>query len=126
MNVHWVRCQDNTWCRFNSVNLDHVHFNGLYGICIIWYWNDKGIPTTVRVGKGIIRDELKKNREYLKNEKNIGLYATWTTLPNHLLDGVENYLIGQLQPTHDFTSFRKFFESIPVNLPWEMLTNSPV
>lgn len=125
MNVHWIRCQDNTWCRFHSVNLDHVHFDGLYGIYIIWYWNDNGIPTAVKVGKGIIRDELKKNREYLKNEKNIGLYATWTTLPNHLLNGVENYLIGQLQPAHNIT-FKRFIESTPVNLPWEILTNSPV
>ena len=119
MKVYWIRCQNNTWCPLNTVNLRLDRFDNLRGIYIIWYQDNLGNPRTVRVGQGFIRERLTAHRSdpQIQAYASQNLYVTWTNIPPHVLDGVERYLgetliplVGYLFPTTE--------PPIPVNLPW--------
>ncbi len=116
MTVYWIRCQNDSWCLLNTVNLSHNHFNNLRGVYIIWHGGIQ--PQTVRVGQGFIRDRLTAHRTdpQVQTYANQTLYVTWTSLPLHLLDGVEAYLAANLNPKENY----RFPTATPisVNLPW--------
>lgn len=116
MNVYWVRCQNNTWCQLDTLNLNHNHFNNLRGVYIIWYWDSQGKPKAVKVGQGFIRERLAANRNDSQIQAYKGLYVTWVSLPPHLLDGVERYLGNTLQPIVGYLFPN--VQPISVNLPW--------
>ena len=119
MNVYWIRCQNNTWCPLNMVNLKPKRFDNLRGIYIIWYWDSPGNPRTVKVGQGFIRERLTAHRadSQIQAHASQNLYVTWTNIPPHLLDGVERYLGETLDPLVGYL-FPKTDPPIPVNLPW--------
>ena len=118
MNVYWIRCQNNSWCPLNTLNLNHNHFDNLRGVYIIWYWDDHDNPRTVKVGQGFIRDRLAAHRHDSKIQANPSrtLYVTWANLPPHLLDGVEGYLGTTLTPVANYAF--PTAKPITVNLPW--------
>ena len=51
MILNWIKCTGDVWCKLNSINLDHEHFNGKNGIYIIWHGGSES--KVVYVGKGI-------------------------------------------------------------------------
>ena len=116
MNVNWNKCQDNTWCELNNVNLSHNHFDNMIGVYIIWHGGNN--PRTVRVGQGFIKDRLEAHRSDSEVQAyvHLGLYVTWAHVQANYLDGVEVFLAESLNPLvgQRFPDARP----IPVNLPW--------
>ena len=121
----WIKC-GSTWCELKTVNLEAVTTRGVY---VIWHGSQSPsglglfsapttIPRVVRVGKGDIATRLKAHRgrgsdiaAYLLHT----LYATWASVPEAQLDGVERFLadtyhplVGERHPDVD---------PIPVTLP---------
>ena len=116
MQLSWIKCEGDTWCKFLTVNLDHPHFHGLEGVYIIWHGGQHS--ATVYVGQGEVAARLKDHR----NDKDIlryspqGLFVTWTRVDRTSRDGVERYLANRLAPkvgTHHPQA-----APITVNLPW--------
>jgi hypothetical protein len=116
MTLLWNKCQGNSWCGLNSVDLDHSHFDGMEGVYIIWYGGSN--PATVRVGQGIIRDRLRAHRNdtAIQAYSAKGLYVTWAAVEARYRDGVEAYLAAKLMPLvgERFPQRRP----VQVNLPW--------
>lgn len=116
MDIQWIRCQNHAWCSLNAVDLAHRHFIDLKGIYIIWY--EQGHTVPVRIGQGFIADRLKVHRvdSEVQAFSSMGLLATWASVEDLLLDGVEAYLGSVLMPKVG----TRFPDAIPikVNLPW--------
>lgn len=114
MNIFWCKCMLQSRCRLTILNLNNDHFNNLIGVYVIWYGNDT--KNVVRVGKGIIRDELIKSKS---DEKVLAygpdLFVTWAEVPEASLDGVEAFLCKELNPI--LTQTIKCSELITVKLP---------
>jgi hypothetical protein len=116
IDVNWVKCQGEVWCPLSTVNLDHVHFNTMNGVYVIWHAGSE--PATVYVGKGFIRERLMsgKNDHNIQTFATLGLYVTWASVPPESIDGVVSYLSQRLQP-----KVRETYPDIvpiEVNLPW--------
>lgn len=116
MNVHWNRCHGDIWCKLNGVNLSDKHFENMTGVYVIWHGGNT--PRTVRVGQGYIKDRIAAHRldSEVQAYKQHGLFVTWASIQEHLLDGVEAYLAQQLNPLVG----NRFPNVSPtaVNLPW--------
>lgn len=116
MQITWNKCQGDTWCPLNTVDLTHNHFDGLEGVYIIWHGGQN--PRTIRVGQGGIRDRLNSHREDqdIQAYSGLGLFATWARMSASSCDGVEAYLASQLNPLVG----ERFPDVTPivVNLPW--------
>lgn len=118
MQLNWMKCQGDVWCKLNSVNLDHVHFNDLHGVYIIWHGGTA--PAVVYVGQGNIKeriDEHRRNKEIQQFEY-LGLYVTWATVPKEYYDGVESYLADTWSPKVG-VNHPQIIRRIKVNSPWE-------
>jgi hypothetical protein len=114
MNVLWIKCILQSRCRLSLINLNNEHFDNLTGVYVIWCRD--GLNNTVKVGKGIIRDELFK----IKNDKSLlqygpDLFATWAEIPRDSLEGVEAFLCGKLHPA--VSNGIKCLDLVDVNLP---------
>ena len=48
LTIEWIKCQNNIWCNFDNLNLEHERFSDLKGAYIIWSNN-----VVVRLGSGI-------------------------------------------------------------------------
>jgi hypothetical protein len=94
--VNWVQCEGNVWCKLNTVDLQHSHFDGLEGVYIIWHGGDNA--ATVRVGQGVIRDRLAahRNDSDVQAYANLTLYVTWAAVATSDRDGVEAFLAQHL------------------------------
>lgn len=121
MDLIWNTCNNGSWCSFLSINLDHLHFNNLEGVYIIW----QGKGPVVRIGQGIIRDKLFGHRNDRAVISYSNLFVTWATVPSKpIRDGVERYLVNQLKPlVRDVSpdvSPDVSLDVVPieVNLPW--------
>ena len=104
--LSWVKCQGDVWCKLNSVNLQHAHFNNRGGVYVIWHGGEN--PATVYVGQTEdLRDRLgtHRNDAQIQEYGSLGLYVTWASVIPALLDGVERYLGERLRP------------KVPTNLP---------
>ena len=116
MNVNWNKCQGDTWCELNNVNLKHEHFDNMTGVYIIWHGGNN--PQTVRVGQGFIKDRIESHRSdsEVQAYADLGLYVTWAYVQENYLDGVEVFLAQNLNPLVG----ERFPDAppIPVNLPW--------
>ena len=118
--LNWNKCSDDQWCDFFNLNLDHEHFENLKGVYIIWHCKSGDQKArVVRVGQGIIKDRIAAHREdpEITAFKNYGMLATWVSVSDSEIDGVERYLfdywkplVGQRAP--DVTA-------IPVSSPWK-------
>ncbi len=116
MNLSWIKCQGDVWCKLSTVNLSHEHFNLMHGVYIIWHGGVSA--TTVRVGQGNIRERLTAHR----NDPDVQayalhtLYVTWASVLSVSRDGVEAFLAKRLQPL-----VGERFPTVPpidVILPW--------
>ncbi|MCK4357411.1 MAG: hypothetical protein KAW92_01465 [Candidatus Cloacimonetes bacterium] len=116
MQLNWMKCQGDVWCKLNTVNLAHQHFDNMDGVYIIWHGGENA--ATVKVGQGNIRARLQDHRvdPSIQAYNDLGLFVTWAKVPSHQKDGVEAYLGEKLNPKvgDRFPDV----EPIAVNLPW--------
>ena len=117
MNLNWIKCQGNVWCKLYSVNLDHDHFNGKNGVYIIWHGGTE--PKVVYVGQGNIRNRLNERRSdpRIQQYKYLDLYVTWATVYSQDCDGVEAYLADHWSPK--VGERHPDARHIHVNSPWD-------
>ncbi|MDD9812109.1 MAG: hypothetical protein OXU71_10455 [Gammaproteobacteria bacterium] len=102
--IRWIKCESKkcesgAWCKLNSVNLQHSHFDGLEGVYIIWHYDGQR-PETLYVGQGKIRERLSAHHENvaIQNSKYGPLHVTWAKVDAGDRDGVEAYLGDKLRP----------------------------
>lgn len=116
MQLNWVKCQGEVWCKLGTVNLNHAHFDSLYGVYIIWHGGPT--PSTVYVGQGSIRECLLSHRTdpAIQQYSSQGLYVTWASVPQASLGGVQAFLINRLSPK--VRTGVVLANPIEVNLPW--------
>ncbi len=116
MVLFWNKCQGGVWCKLNTVNLEHNHFQGMEGVYMIWHGGMAA--KVVYVGQGIIRDRLREHRSdnSIQEFGGLDLYATWASVLPQYRDGVERFLantwgpiVGTAHPDAD---------PIEVNSPW--------
>jgi len=116
MQLNWIKCQGDVWCKLNSVNLNHEHFDNRHGVYVIWHGGTN--PAVVYVGQGDIRTRLTEHRRdpKIQQYKPWDLYVTWATVSAPDRDGVEAYLAKRWPPkvgvSHPQAS------PIEVNSPW--------
>jgi len=116
MQLHWMKCQGDVWCKLSTVNLEHQHFNDMEGVYIIWHGGENA--ATVKVGHGNIRSRLYAHRQdaSIQAYNDLGLFVTWARVPLQFRDGVETFLGTRLKP-----KVGDRFPNVPpveVNFPW--------
>ena len=121
MQLHWMKGQDNAWCKLDSVDLAHEHLNNEYGVYIIWVGGEEP-EVVVYVGQGHIKERLAAHRQnpelFLYGDiLDTDLYVTWATVARQDCDAVAVYLadkwdskVGERHPQASH---------IEVNSPWE-------
>jgi hypothetical protein len=115
LTVNWAQPQFGRWYPLLT-DFKNVVITGVY---IIWHAGQPGRYVKVGQGKrGNVGSRLNAHaadREILAYRRLGELYVTWTTLPDHLVDGVERYLGDTLRPLVG----DRFPDTIPivVNLP---------
>lgn len=117
LHLNWTRCEGNVWCKLNSVNLDHAHFNNKpCGVYIIWHGGAK--PWAVYIGQGNIKERIAEHRKdpEIQKYEHMGLYVTWAKVHEHFRDGVEEYLADAWKPI--VGSRHPNVSPIAVNSPW--------
>ena len=116
LQLNWIKCQNDVWCKLNSVNLDHEHFNNRKGVYIIWHGGPT--PAVVYVGQGNIKARLAEHRndQEIQRYASWDLYVTWATVGEQHRDGVEAYLASIWGPKvgERYSSA----SHIVVNFPW--------
>ena len=116
MQLNWMKCRRDIWCRLNSVNLEHQHFENKRGVYIIWHGGERS--KVVYVGQGNIRERLEYHRTNPEIQKyeNFNLYVTWASVPRECRNGIERYLTEYWQPL----AGDRFpdCDPIEVNSPW--------
>ena len=118
MQLKWIKCQGNVWCKLNAVNLKHEHFDNMHGVYIIWHGGTD--PKVVYVGQGNIKERLSEHRrdQRIQQHDYLDLYVTWAAVLKEHRDGVELYLANNWNPIvsvhHPQTSL-----PIEVNSPWQ-------
>ena len=115
MNLYWMKCVGDVWCKLNAVNLNHHHFDAMEGVYIIWHGG--GQPSVVYVGQGDIRDRLGMHRTDPRIQKfaSLDLYVTWSRVEPSKHDGVERYLADYWNPK---VGEHPKVIPIEVNSPW--------
>lgn len=121
MQLNWVRCQDDTWCTLDSVDLAYEHFNNMYGVYIIWVGGEEP-EVVVYVGQGNIKERLAAHRTnpeiFLYGDiLDTDLYVTWATVARQDCDAVEAYLVDKWHPK--VGERHPQAPHIEVNSPWE-------
>ena len=119
MNVSWIKCNNDNWCRLKTVNLDNVTTRGVYTIG----HQSSATIHTVYVGQGDVAERLEDHRSgdnetskaILEYEEKGTLYATWASIGVLDRDGVERYVADKLKPL--VGSRHPDVDSIEVNLP---------
>lgn len=118
LQLNWIKCQNDVWCKLNSVNLDHEHFNNREGVYIIWHGGPT--PAVVYVGQGNIKARLDEHRsdQRIQRYASWNLYVTWATVGEQQhRDGVEAYLASIWRPI--VGEKYPLASHIVVNFPWQ-------
>ena len=118
MQLNWMKCQGDVWCKLNFVNLDHEHFNDIRGVYIIWHGGPE--PAVVYVGQGNIKQRLAvhRNNPDIQQYKHLDLYVTWAAVSEELRHGVEAYLIDMWYSKENAKP-PQTVHRIEVNSPWQ-------
>ncbi len=117
LHLNWTRCEGNVWCKLNSVNLEHAHFNNKpCGVYIIWHGGNK--PRAVYVGQGDIKERIAEHRrkQEIQKYEHLGLYVTWAIVLQEHRNGVEAYLADIWPPK--VSDNHPEVPRIEVNSPW--------
>ena len=117
MQLNWIKCQNDVWCKLNFVNLDHEHFNNRHGIYIIWHGGPH--PAVVYIGRGNIKNRLAEHRndQRIQRYASLDLYVTWAMVGVQHRDGIEAYLASFWRPIVG----ERYSSASPivVNSPWQ-------
>ncbi len=117
LELEWMRCWGDVWCKLNLVNLNHEYFNSdISGVYIIWHGGTD--PKVVYVGKGKIKDRIMKHRQNpdIQRYEHLGLYVTWAKVSENYRGGVEAYLADKWGPI--VGERHPDAPPIKVNSPW--------
>lgn len=116
LQLNWVKCQGDVWCKLKTVNLEHSHFDLKNGVYIIWHGGPN--PRVVYVGKGNIKERLTQHRNdsRILRYSHFDLYVTWASVIQSSRDGVEAYLASRWNPL--VGSQHPTATHISVNSPW--------
>jgi len=114
--LEWIKCEGDTWCSVNTVNLQHPHFENLEGVLVVWHGGASA--ATLRVRHGVVRDQISalRNDAAVQSYANLGLLVTWAQVAPAQRDGVEKYLVERLNPR--FGSRLPDRTPLAANLPW--------
>jgi hypothetical protein len=112
LEVKWRKCQGDIWCFFDFLKLEHTTFNSAKGVYIIWSGS-----TTVKIGTGVIKDELYKDRLDEQMKKFPNKKVTWCVVSPENMEGIHRNLNARLRPQIKVQTTLSA-ESIEVNLPW--------
>ena len=118
MQLNWMKCQGDVWCKLNFVNLDHEHFNDRHGVYIIWHGGPE--PAVVYIGQGNIKEDLTahRNNPAIQQYKHLDLYVTWAAVPKEYRSGAKSYLANKWSPKVDANQPQLSQPTIEVNSPW--------
>jgi hypothetical protein len=116
MQLKWNKCSGSVWCSLNTVNIDHAHFNMMYGVYVIWHGGSR--PATVLVGNGFVREGIRRERQDSRVQAfaGRGLFVTWAYVPEESREGVGRYLTSVLSPL--VPSPPSPSAPVQVNTPW--------
>lgn len=116
LHLNWIKCAGDVWCKLNSVNLKHSHFNYMQGVYMIWHGGHN--PAVVYIGQGNIKDRLAEHRldKRIRAYSNQELYVTWANVAEVHRNGVEAYLADYWKPK--VGSSHPTAYHITVNSPW--------
>ena len=117
LHLEWVKCRGGVWCKLNTVNLSHEHFENMNGVYIIWHG---GIhPKVVYVSQGNIRQRLQahRNNQEIQQYDYLDLFVTWASVNDAQRNGVEAYLADTWTPKVGSTPYPRTMR-IRVNSPW--------
>ena len=115
MQLHWIKCEGNTWCSLTKVNLSTVTE---YGVYIIWH--DGEYPNVVYVGQGDVADRIDTHRgdhKITRHDQKGTLFVTWASVSYSQRDGVERYLADKFSPLEG--EHHPVATPIEVNSPWD-------
>jgi len=117
LHLEWVKCQGGVWCKLNTVNLSHEHFENMNGVYIIWHGGMR--PEVVYVGEGNIRQRLQAHRsnQEIQQYDHLDLFVTWASVNDAQRKGVEAYLADTWTPKVGSTPSPRTMR-IRVNSPW--------
>jgi len=113
--IEWEKCTRGTWCNLSELDLDHEHFDDMEGVYVIWQGVDN--PLALRVGQGLIRECLARER----NDKEVlayqqdAIYVTWGKVDRKFCGGIVRYIADILQP--ELESSSPDVEPLKVNIP---------
>ena len=111
MDVKWNKCQGDTWCNFNGLNLSNPIFDNSTGVYIIW-----SNKITVKIGSGHIREELTNDRLNNTISAYQNICVTWCLVEPFNVNSVKKYLADRLKPVIPIEIINDSPKE--VNLPW--------
>ena len=116
LHLNWTKCQGDVWCKLNSVNVNHSHFNHMEGVYVIWHGGQN--PAVVYIGQGNIKERITQHRNdhRIQHYSNLDLYVTWAKVIVTQRNGVEAYLADVWKPI--VGSNHPTASQISVNSPW--------
>lgn len=117
MELSWRRCAGDTWCPFETAVLPDANASG---ILLIW---SGSFDQIVYVAHGGIAKNLKWARQFQPIAGRPNLFVTWSSVPEELQPGVQNFLVDRLRPVHRERPTAD--AAVAVNLPWERGAESP-
>jgi len=116
-SIEWEKCKRGTWCTLSELDLHHEHFNDMEGVYVIWQGEEN--PVALRVGQGLIRECLareRNKRDLWAYREQHELYVTWAKVNPRFRDSVLRYVSEALKPELEYG-----YPNVPpirVNLPW--------
>ena len=115
--VEWNRCRGGGWCTLDEPDLADEHFHDLEGVYVMWYGEENQVA--LRVGHGMIRDCLFKERDNIEiriHGQQYEIYVTWAQVGQMFRDRVAKYITQALKPK--LANSYPGVSPIEVNLPW--------
>ena len=96
MEIQWNKCVGNSWCPFETVNLEGI--GDVEGVYLIWHGGPT--PRWVRVGQGNIKEQITQLRTdpQIMAFRQHKLFVTWAAVPENQRDGIEAFLAAYCAP----------------------------
>ena len=118
----WKRCDGETWCPLEELDLEAVEDEGVY---VIWFGRHPK-KNCVYIGQGDVADRLGKHLTNIKIRQYRACgthYVTWAEAPQEQRGGIERFLAFLLEPRVGAQHPKDLM--IPVFLPWWVVGSPP-